>query len=223
MTAMQRTLRPLFYVLLLSLPLGAPAAVRAESTLLFDDFRVREEWLELDFRFENGFSAKVIETMGRGLPATIEYEIELWRPRASWFDKLEASRRVSYQIQYDVIEREYRVYSPGRIAEIHPSIDELRRAVLIQRSIPIARLEDLHPRSSYYIALTARVIPIELKQVREVEAWLEGKIPGNEDPPTTGGIFGIPERLFGFVASLAGFGDEEIRTKSISFVPEALE
>ena len=178
----------------------------------------------MDFQFPGGLSGKVVETLERGLPATVRYEIELWRSRASWFDKLEESRLIEYQVHYDIIDRRYESHNDGEIRR-YGTVEQLENAILRQAGVRLSPLSRLKGRSSYFFNITAKVIPVELEQVREMEAWLEGKIPGEEEDNGGGpeAILGMPERLFGFVASLAGFGDEEIKARSVSFVPEALE
>ncbi len=166
----------------------------------------------------------MVETLDRGLPATLRYEIELWRSRSSWFDRLEASSQFEYQVRYDIIDRRYESRSDGEIRR-YGTLEELENAILRQVGVRISPIAELKGQSSYFFNITAKVIPVGLEQVREMEAWLDGKIPGEEEEEGRGpgAILGMPERLFGFVASLAGFGDEEIKARSVSFVPEALE
>ena len=203
--------------------LALPHAALGEGSINFYDFRVLDGWLEVDFRFQEGLSGKVIETLERGLPATIQYEVELWRTRSSWFDKLEASRFITYEIRFDVIEKRYESRLNGSIRR-YATLAELDHAILRQAGVRVAPISGIHGENSCFFSITAKVIPVDLEQVREMEAWLDGKIPGEEaESGGAGGILRMPERLFGFVASVAGFGDEEIKAKSIYFVPEALE
>ncbi len=202
--------------------LAAPFEAHGERSIQFYDFRVLDGWLEVDFRFQEGLSGKVIETLERGLPATIRYEVELWRSRSSWFDKLEASRFITYKVRFDVIDRRYESNLNGSIRR-YATLEELEHAILRQAGARVVQLSEIRGEDSYFFSITARVTPVALEQVREMEAWLDGKIPGEDGGGGAGGILEMPERLFGFVASLAGFGDEEIKAKSIYFVPEALE
>ena len=199
---------------------GMPWAARGIS---FDNFRVQEEWLELDFEFEEGFSDEVVETLERGLPATVVYRIELWRSRARWFDRLEASRFLTFQVEHDPWIGAYRVRGPAMEPRLCPTLGDLEEEVLRLEGIRLTPLDRLKGEEAHYFALRAEVRPVELEQIREIEAWLEGTLPGDEKgQDEDGGIWNIPERLFGFVADFAGFGEESIEAKSITFRPAAL-
>ncbi len=164
----------------------------------------------------------MLETIERGLPATVNYEIELWRSRSSWFDALEASRFLSYRVSYDIIEGRYECAIGARVRRFD-SLEALKNSLLKRTGIRVADMADLDGGKSYYFSIRAKVILVELEQVREVEAWLDGKIPGEKEEGGAGAILGVPEKLFGFLAGIAGFGDEQIETRSVSFVPEGLE
>lgn len=204
--------------------LTAPAPARGERSLSFENIRAREGWIELDLRLIDGFSGKVGESLERGLPTTVTYAVELWRSRARWFDRLERTRYLVFRIEHDVLSGVYRVRSAdGGFWEVR-SKEDLESLALRPAAVRVAPLERVDGRRPHYFSVRARVKPLELEQIREIEAWLEGKIPGDEDSEEgSGGILGMPERVFGFVAGLAGLGEESIEAKSVTFRPEALE
>lgn len=203
--------------------LFAPAPLLAAGTISFDNIRVRDGWLEIDLRVEGALSPEVRESLEKGLPTTVTYVVELWRSRSRWFDRLEATRYVEFRVEHDAWTGTYRVKSAEgeswEIADFAPLEGLVLRPAAIRVS-PIARISG---RSAHYFSVSARVRPLELEQIREIEDWLEGKIPGEEEGKKSGGVLGMPERVFGFVAGIAGFGEETVEAKSISFRPESLE
>ncbi|MBN1824946.1 MAG: DUF4390 domain-containing protein [Candidatus Eisenbacteria bacterium] len=211
-------------ILALFLLLLAPTAARAEGNIVFSQIRVAEGWLELDFELTGGFSPKVIETLDGGLPATLIFEVELWRARASWFDHLEETRYLTYRIEFDLWEKVYRAGAPGREPRTYPDLASLTADLLRRERLRILPVRRLRRREPHYFSVRAEVRPVELRQIREIEAWLEGKIPVEGEQEGDGTFLGaVPERLFGFAASLAGFGEDRIEARSITFRPEALE
>ncbi|MFH1278170.1 MAG: DUF4390 domain-containing protein [Candidatus Eisenbacteria bacterium] len=208
---------------LVAMALTAPAPARADRSLSFENIRAREGWIELDLRLEDGFSGKVGESLERGLPTTVTYALELWRSRSRWFDRLERTRYLVFRIERDVLSGVYRVRSAdGGFWEVRTT-EALEDLTLRPGAVRVAPLDRVDGRQAHYFSARARVKPLELEQIREIEAWLEGKIPGEEESDPGGGILGMPERVFGFVAGLAGLGEESIEARSVTFRPESLE
>jgi hypothetical protein len=213
-------LRP--WIVLVSLSLLLPGVPWADRGISFTNMRVHEDWLELDFEFEEGFSDEVAETLERGLPATVVYRIELWRSRSRWFDRLEASRFLTFHVEHDPWIGAYKVRGPAMELRLCPTLTDLADEVLRLEGVRVTLLDRLREGEAHFFALRAEVRPVELEQIREIEAWLEGNLPGEESEKGEGGIWNLPERLFGFVADFAGFGEESIEAKSIIFRPGAL-
>jgi hypothetical protein len=215
---------PSLGVFLLFLLLLAPSPARAEERVRFSNIRAAEGWIEVDLEIPGGLPPNLVETLERGVPATIVYEIEIWRSRSRWFDRLEATQFRIYRIEFDTWERVFRVRGPGEESERFPSREALEGAVLRPTGIRVVPLRRLEGGAPHYFAVRAGVKPLELEQVRNIEAWLEGKIPGDgAGSEAENSFFGIPERVFGFVAGLAGFGEETLEARSINFRPEGLE
>lgn len=216
-------MNPRFWILA-ALLLIIPPQVSAEPSISFQNIRVYREWLEIDFQLLEGFSDNVRETLERGLPATVQFEIELWRDRSRWYDHLEETRFLTFHIEYDRWEKTWEVRGPFRDPLHYTTFDKMASAVLRQERVRIADMGRLRVREPYYFSVRAEVKPLELEQIREIEAWLEGKIPGeNPERDADAGLLRlIPERLFGFAASVAGLGAKSIEAKSITFQPGAL-
>ncbi len=55
-------------------------------------------FVTVTFTAANLFSSRIVESLSRGLPATLEYQIQLWKKRGAWFDKLVATNRLSLPV-----------------------------------------------------------------------------------------------------------------------------
>ncbi|MFH1679793.1 MAG: DUF4390 domain-containing protein [Candidatus Eisenbacteria bacterium] len=213
-----------FAAAILLLLTALPGAAAPGGTIWFNNIRVAEGWIEVDLEIPGGLPLSVVETLERGVPATLVYEIEIWRVRSRWFDRLEATQYLTVQIEHDPWETFYRARSSDGTGRAFPSLEVMEASVLRPERVRIAPLRRLDRKERHYIAVRAGVKPLELEQVRAIEDWLEGKIPGEENPEKRDdGIFRIPERLFGFLASIAGFGEETLSARSVNFRPEGLE
>lgn len=199
----------------------------AEPRIAFDDFRPRDGWLFVDFSLDGVLDEKGLDTIRRGIPATVTCEVSLLRDRSGWFDKVEASVTRIVTVRYDVVQERYVIEQEGR-REIVTSLPEMKRRLLTQPELPLAPLAGLRLSARHYVAVRARFTTVNLRQIQEIEDFLDGKIPGDEKPDTPEdtdrtGVLDVPEKLFGFVASLAGLGDETWEAESIRFLPGALE
>ena len=191
-------------------------------------YGARDGWIEVDLELRGAFSGKVRETLERGVPASVEYRFELVRHRPGWFDESLGEYILFFNIEYDVWENVYRVTKKnGRVRDPllypieHASLDRLVEDVCHPKGLWMARLDDLEKDRNHYFRLKVEIKPLELKQIRKIEAWLDGKIPGDEE--RGGGILGIPERLYGFVSSVAGFEKEVFQFEWRDFDPDDLE
>ncbi|NNE08907.1 MAG: DUF4390 domain-containing protein, partial [Gemmatimonadetes bacterium] len=89
------------------LTLALPAFARAETRIDFDDFRPRDGWLVLDFSLRGALDSKKLDTIHRGIPTTVTYEVSLLRARSGWFDKVEASLTFAVSVRFDVVQERY--------------------------------------------------------------------------------------------------------------------
>ncbi len=207
--------------------LALPAVVRAEASITFDDFRPRDGWLVVDFALHDALDFKKLDTIHRGIPTTVTYEVSLFRARSGWFDKVEASVTFAASVRFDVVQERYVIQQDGR-REFVSNQDEMMRRLLARTGVPLAPLTGLRGSSRHYVAVRARLSSVNLQQIQEIEDFLDGKIPGDDAGSDAGeengnGVLDVPEKLFGFVASLAGLGDETWEAESIRFLPGALE
>src|SRR5690348_16417054 len=60
----------------------------------------RGEWAVVDARLDDLFEDRVVQSLERGMPATIQVHAELWRKRGLWFDALENTFDASVRVRY---------------------------------------------------------------------------------------------------------------------------
>jgi hypothetical protein len=197
-------------------------AVAAEPSLhLGHD--LRDDRLCAAVELVNAFDPDVRGSIESGLPITVRITVELWRDRRSWFDKLVTSQGRRFRIRFDPGERLYLVRSTGRrtweeaFENLDAALEEVSRQVL-----PIRAAGDLDRESTYFLAAEAAIQHLTLEEVRELDAWISGKVRGEagqeEDPgPEEEGGGGITAAVFKFLVRRAGFGDRILRDRSDRF------
>jgi len=199
---------------LLALIAAAGSARAIESSLSAPHERNGYVWV--DVGLTDVFVPRVRESLGRGMPATLELHAELWRRRRAWFDRLETSYDATLRIRYQVWSDRYRVerygYGPVEVG----TLDSLETVLSRPLALPVGRVGDLIPTSSYYIVTSATLRPLSVEDVEEVEGWLSGEVEAKRHAGL-GVITELPRTLFDAVRNFAGFGDQRARAVSEVF------
>lgn len=190
--------------------LASPAAA---FDVRFEDTRRAAGHLWANVRLDDVIPERVEESLGRGMPATLLLQAELWRRRTAWFDRLEESFEAGLRVRYDVWTREYRLERRGAPAETYPSVAALRAALERPIALRVGSLERLHPGGRYYVVVTATLKPLDVEDAEQVEGWLSGEVETNRRSGF-GVITELPRSLFDAVRNLAGFGDLKARAFS---------
>jgi hypothetical protein len=187
---------------------GASPATAFE--VAFDGTRRMAEHLWADIRLTDVLPERVEESLGRGMPATLEIHSELWRKRTAWFDRLEDSFDAELRVRYDVWSKEYRIERRGLRPETFDAFEALEAALMRPMAIKVGRLERLQPGGRYYVVVTATLRPLDVEDAEQVEGWLSGEVDTNRKSGF-GVITELPRSLFDAVRNLAGFGDVRAR------------
>jgi Domain of unknown function (DUF4390) len=171
----------------------------------------------VSYRVERPFTPRLEETLFKGMPATVTYEVGLWKRRAFWFDKLVVAIRSEHKIVYDEWARSFRVRSGSRPPRNRTAanLDSLRSEVFSERRLPIASEAALDSSSTYYVSVRVTLRPVAAEDLGEIESWLAGEKP--ED-----GAKGLPRYLLGLAVSLSGLGERTSLQKSERFIPARL-
>lgn len=206
--------------LLLALALtanAAPARADRDLGLAVDTVEVASGAVLVSYRVAHPFTPRLEETLLQGMPATVTYEVGLWKRRGFWFDKLIVALSNEHRILYDSWHDRFRVRSGlGIEAKTRSvaSLDSLERALFDVRRLPVSLVTALDPEGSYYVTVRVRIRPVTEEDLGEIEDWLAGEVKEPE-----GSSRGLPRYLFGITANLSGLGDRSAVARSARFTP----
>lgn len=167
-------------------------------------------------RLDDPFDARVEESLMRGVPATLQIRVELWRKRTAWFDKLERTFEGSIRIRYEVWRDRFVLQRTGSSALTFGSLDSVRAALAEPIGVPITSISHVRAGPEYYVVASTTLRPLSAEDVEELEEWLQGG-------GSSGGsssldlITAIPRAIFDAVRNVAGFGDQRARAVSDGF------
>ena len=202
------------------------AAIAPRSALADDDLDLSVGPIEsisgaicVSYEVGRPFTPRLEETLLQGMPATVSFEVGLWKRRAFWFDKLVLALRSEHKVVYDDWAKSFRIRSgqsppQNRVA---PNLDSLRNLLFAARRIPIAEAAMLDSTGTYYVSVRVTIRPVAVEDLGEIESWLAGESPGPQ------GQGGIPRYLLGLAVNLSGLGDRTAIKKSERFAPARLE
>lgn len=176
--------------------------------------RADSGYVHLDFRLVDPLPPPDSAGIYAPPPAALAFTVELWRDRSSWFDALVSQRTWGYRLEFDHIRRLYRVALPdGGVLETARR-EEVERLLSEHAGVVVARVVDMTPGKTYYLAVTARRTPIDLERLDELDAWMSGEIRPRK---RGGGLLAVPKGIVGFLADVAGLGDRASVSRSARF------
>ncbi|HTK68843.1 MAG TPA: DUF4390 domain-containing protein [Candidatus Eisenbacteria bacterium] len=171
----------------------------------------------VSYRVAEPFTPRLEETLQRGMPATVSFEVGLWKRRPLWFDKLVLAIRSDHKIVYDDWRQAFRIRSgsnPPRDRSA-PSFDALRDILFTQARLPLATTSSLDPTATYYASVRVTIKPVAPEDLGEIEDWLAGDKDSEQST-------GLPDYLLGLAVSLSGLGERTEMEKGPRFVPARL-
>jgi len=174
----------------------------------------------VSYRVENPWTPRLTETLLRGMPATVSYEVGVWKRRALWFDKLVLAIKSDHRVFYDPWDHAFRVRS-GSLrgkSRIVPTLDSLTTYLFSERRLPLTSAAALDPGARYYVSVRVTIRPLSAEDLDEVEDWLSGEVKNPEGPER-----GVPGYLLGIAVNISGLGDRTALAKSEWFRPSLPE
>jgi len=83
--------------------------------------------IAVTYRVENPWTPRLTETLLRGMPATVTFEVGLWKRRALWFDKLVLALKSEHRVVYSPWDQTFRVRSVSsrKKTRVVPTLDSL--------------------------------------------------------------------------------------------------
>jgi hypothetical protein len=172
----------------------------------------------VSWKVERPFTPRLLETLDRGMPARVVYEVGVWKDRSFWFDKLIVAIRSEQKIVYDPLNARYRIRwetGPPREAAT-ASFDTLSARLFTQVSLPLVLASVLDSTDTYYVSVRVTIRPLSPEDLAEVEGWLAG---GKGEGARRGGL---PDYLIALAGNLSGLGDRTALEKSERWKPGRL-
>jgi len=111
---------------------------------------------ELEARLQLILSAEALDALERGLPLTIELNLEMIRVRGLWLDDLEAELTVTYELEYRPLSQRYIVRNlnsgdQNSFSTLYSALNNLGRI----QGLPVIDDALLQPGSAYRMRLRA--------------------------------------------------------------------
>ena len=200
--------------------LSGPARVFALEVAM-ESPRERDGFVLVEARPTQVFAPRIVESLARGMPATLQIHAELWRQRRGWFDRLEHSVDASVRIRYEVWNDTYLLERIGAEPIAVGSVDSVAGVLERPWVLAVGRVGQLVPKGNYYVVLSATLRPLTVEDLAEVEGWLSGEV-GSRRHSGFGVVTEIPRSIFDAVRNVAGFGDQKARAMSEEFTPDEL-
>jgi len=176
--------------------------------------------IAVTYRVENPWTPRLTETLLRGMPATVTFEVRVWKRRALWFDKLVLALKSEHRVVYSPWDQTFRVRSVSsrKKTRVVPTLDSLESYLFSEHRLPLTAIASLDGDASYYVSVRVTIRPLSAEDLDEVEDWLTGEVK-NPDAPERG----MPGYLLGIAANLSGLVDRTALAKSEAFRPGSLE
>jgi hypothetical protein len=209
-------------MILAALPgvLVLPATAHALDLTLGEP-HLRGAYVWIDARLSDLLPEPVARSLSRGMPATLQLHVELWRRRTAWFDHMDGSFDASVRIRYEVWSDSYRIERSGGAAATLGSLDSVRALLERPIELPARRAALLDENARYFVVVTATLTPLSVEDVQEMEGWLSGEVQSQRQDGL--GVFTeLPRSLFDTVRNFTGFGDRHARAETGAFSPAAL-
>jgi hypothetical protein len=222
--ATTRSAWPLAVALALTLALCVVAALPAAAQALelqLGDPHLRGAYVWIDARLSDLFPEPVERSLSRGMPATLQLHVELWRRRSAWFDRMDGSFDASVRIRYEVWSDSYRIERSGGPPTTLASLDSVRALLERPIELPARRAALLDGSASYFLVVTATLTPLSVEDVQEMEGWLSGEVESHREAGL--GVFAeLPRSLFDTVRNFTGFGDRHARAETAVFTASSV-
>ncbi len=150
---------------------------------------ILESNLIMQFQAEEIFTEKVIKFLTRGFTIRVEYKIELWRSRRFWFDGLERQHNISYQIEFEPLEKRYVCLKSATREAITSKLDRqldkiIRWTTLPEPPLVIAPVGKLSSKAEYYYNIEITIATLTSENIKHLQKWL-GEFGEKDEEPST--------------------------------------
>ena len=200
----------------LALLLLAPPSAANDLGLSVGPVEQENGAVVVSYRVDHPWTPRLTETLLGGMPATVTFEVGVWKRRTFWFDKLVLAIQSEHRVFYDPWQHTFRVRSGSFRGKtrVLPTLDSLGAYLFSERRVALAAVETLEPTASYYVSVRATIRPLSAEDLDEVEDWLSGEV--KPDTPE----HGMRSYLLGLTLNISGLGDRTALARSKVFRPE---
>jgi hypothetical protein len=182
------------------------------------DLRFNSGYLIFDLLLEGAFDENQEQTLLEGFPTHMTYTVELWRDRGLWFDKLEISRTLTVKVTYDLWAERYVVqFRKDNLSKLQ-TIEEVEQATCVLPELKLVSAEELDPSKKYYVSANARLRPLTIEELGELEDWFSGERRSGDGD--RGGVLSIPKYLVKMLLGSAGVTERTTLARSETFSVE---
>lgn len=199
-----------------ALVLATPASIARAVEI--DGVRVArvEDHVAVALRMTGVLSERVRDSLERGMPATVDLTVDVWRVRPGWFDKLVRSERAELGVARNAWSDEYQMRRQSGPVLTLLDLDEVEREMARPTRVRVLPVAGLDPEAKYYAIVRVVVKPLTVEDIEEVERWLSGEAK-RAGKPGPGSIARLPSYMIGVLANLAGLGDETVTQRTGTF------
>jgi hypothetical protein len=204
----------------IALVLGPAGVARAVEVDAVRVTRV-EDHVAVTLRMGGVLSPRVRASLERGMPATVDLSVDVWRVRPGWFDKLVKSERAEIGVARNAWSDEYQMRRQAGPTLTLLDLDEVEREMARPTRVRILPVDGLEADETYYAIVRVVVKPLSVEDIEEVERWLSGEAK-RAGKPGPGSIARLPTYMLGVLANLAGLGDETVTHRTGTFMRREL-
>lgn len=201
---------------------NAGEVAAAENTIKIVQNGIIKGNLVMRFQANDVFSEKVVKFLNRGFTVKMEYNIELWRSRDYWFDRLDSQQNIGYEISFEPLEKQYRCIKTRNGITIASRIEKQLAKVASWVTMPdnplnIAPLATLDPESRYYYNIELLIATLTTENIKDLQRWM-GEFEEKDEEPSS-----LAKTSFKVVADfLSSRNHKRISLRSGRFVPYEL-
>jgi len=125
---------------------------------------------------EKIFTEKTLKNLNIGFTIRTVYRVELWISRRFWFDKLEAQEEITCELNYDILQENYKCLISRR-DKIEPKVStklkQVAEWITDVEPIKILTADEFDFKGRYYYTIKADIATLTTEDIQNLRRWLE--------------------------------------------------
>lgn len=208
-----RVLCLFYFFIFTSIPIAATEA----SQPAFRYIKYENGMILTSFAIQDSLPQELITYLNKGVPISFEYEVELWKVRQGWFDKLLDKAAISFQVRYDPWEKQYSVLQTSGDLTIENTLKGERETIDLVSSSGRNSFALSDTGGIYYLVGRLAIKTMTFSNFKEVESWLKGGISGAKKPDLQEAPDKFGEFVFDLALKISGLKNISDEVKSQEF------